>query len=166
MYGGDAMRYSATDVFDLRLHSSEVCVSGVFLGGRGGGGEPRFLLFVLLTCSIISTVFLLLPLVLKYTALVDLTPSRGNLFFHAGRMASLSLSLLLLDQIVSGRQLPKPGGAEKGEIIDPYVNLSLLGVPRDCQKAKSTKVIQDNGFNPIWNETSTFEVFFFYHRAL
>lgn len=61
-------------------------------------------------------------------------------------------------QVVSGRQLPKPGGAEKGEIIDPYVMVSVYGVPADCKKAKSTKVIQDNGFNPIWNETSTFQV--------
>lgn len=61
-------------------------------------------------------------------------------------------------KVVSGRQLPKPGGAQQGEIIDPYVVVSVNGVPSDCKKAKSTKVIQDNGFNPIWNETSTFEV--------
>lgn len=62
------------------------------------------------------------------------------------------------DQVVSGRQLPKPGGAQQGEIIDPYVVVSVNGVPADCKKAKSTKVIQDNGFNPVWNEASTFEV--------
>ncbi|CAN0549174.1 unnamed protein product, partial [Ectocarpus sp. 8 AP-2014] len=61
-------------------------------------------------------------------------------------------------KVVSGRQLPKPGGAQQGEIIDPYVVVSVNGLPSDCKKAKSTKVIQDNGFNPIWNETSTFEV--------
>lgn len=60
--------------------------------------------------------------------------------------------------MVSARQLPKPGGAQKGEIIDPYVIVSMHGVPSDCRKAKSTKVIQDNGFNPVWNETYTFEV--------
>lgn len=59
---------------------------------------------------------------------------------------------------MSGRQLPKPGGAQQGEIIDPYVIVSMHGVPADCKKSKPTKVVQDNGFNPIWNETSTFQV--------
>lgn len=59
---------------------------------------------------------------------------------------------------MSGRQLPKPGGAAKGEIIDPYVMTTVHGVPVDSKKGKSTKVIQDNGFNPVWNETNTFEV--------
>ncbi|CAM9840055.1 unnamed protein product [Ectocarpus sp. 4 AP-2014] len=66
--------------------------------------------------------------------------------------------ITLTVQVVSGRQLPKPGGAQRGEIIDPYVVVSVHGLPSDCKKAKSTKVIQDNGFNPIWNETSTFEI--------
>ncbi|CAN0094489.1 unnamed protein product, partial [Scytosiphon promiscuus] len=67
-------------------------------------------------------------------------------------------AMTLTVQVVSGRQLPKPGGAQQGEIIDPYVFVSVAGVPMDCKKSKSTKVIQDNGFNPIWNETSTFEI--------
>ncbi|CAM9357091.1 unnamed protein product [Ectocarpus sp. 6 AP-2014] len=66
--------------------------------------------------------------------------------------------ITLTVQVVSGRQLPKPGGAQQGEIIDPYVVVSVNGLPSDCKKAKSTKVIQDNGFNPIWNEISTFEI--------
>ncbi|CAM9582267.1 unnamed protein product [Ectocarpus sp. 12 AP-2014] len=66
--------------------------------------------------------------------------------------------ITLTVKVVSGRQLPKPGGAQQGEIIDPYVVVSVHGLPSDCKKAKSTKVIQDNGFNPIWNETSTFEI--------
>lgn len=62
------------------------------------------------------------------------------------------------NQVISARQLPKPGGAQKGEIIDPYVMLQMHGVPADCKKAKSTKHVDDNGFNPVWNETSIFEV--------
>ncbi|CAM9183166.1 unnamed protein product [Pylaiella littoralis] len=61
-------------------------------------------------------------------------------------------------QVVSARQLPKPGGAQQGEIIDPYVVVSVHGTPCDCRKAKSTKVIHDNGFNPIWNEIYTFDI--------
>lgn len=34
----------------------------------------------------------------------------------------------------------------------------MHGVPADCKKTKATKVVQDNGFNPIWNETATFQV--------
>ncbi|CAM9432842.1 unnamed protein product [Sphacelaria rigidula] len=69
-----------------------------------------------------------------------------------------SSPVTLTVQVISARQLPKPGGAQKGEIIDPYVMLQLHGVPKDCKKAKSTKYIDDNGFNPIWNTTSTFDV--------
>lgn len=61
-------------------------------------------------------------------------------------------------QVISARQLPKPMGAQKGEIIDPYVSLSMHGVSADNRKAKSTKYVEDNGFNPVWNESFTFEV--------
>eukprot|EP00903_Cladosiphon_okamuranus_P007222 g7010.t1 len=78
--------------------------------------------------------------------------------FHpdTGPFPAIGMKLTVL--VVSGRQLPKPGGAQQGEIIDPYVVVSVNGVPGDCKKAKSTKVIQDNGFNPVWNEASTFEI--------
>eukprot|EP00752_Nemacystus_decipiens_P001301 g1292.t1 len=78
--------------------------------------------------------------------------------FHPDTGPFPAVGLKLTVQVVSGRQLPKPGGAQQGEIIDPYVVVSVNGVPSDCKKAKSTKVIQDNGFNPVWNEVSTFEI--------
>ena len=55
--------------------------------------------------------------------------------------------------VLSGQQLPKPGGAQKGEIIDPYVILRINGHPDDFAEYK-TKTVTDNGFNPIWNEVS------------
>ncbi|XP_070570895.1 1-phosphatidylinositol 4,5-bisphosphate phosphodiesterase delta-4-like isoform X2 [Ptychodera flava] len=58
-------------------------------------------------------------------------------------------------KIISGQQLPKPPGSK--EIIDPYVKVSVYGVPADCKDAK-TRIIDDNGFNPNWNETKVFDI--------
>lgn len=54
--------------------------------------------------------------------------------------------------VISGQQLPKPAKeGEKGEIIDPYVKLDFHGIQADTASFK-TKVVKDNGFNPVWNE--------------
>jgi inactive phospholipase C-like protein 2 len=58
-------------------------------------------------------------------------------------------------QIISARQLPKPGRSQKGEIIDPYVELEIIG--KDSFKVK-TKVIDDNGFNPTWEQSWEFDL--------
>ncbi|EDO38229.1 predicted protein, partial [Nematostella vectensis] len=59
---------------------------------------------------------------------------------------------LLIIQVISGQQLPKPqGSSSKGEVIDPYVEVKIYGVNSDSADFK-TKVIKDNGFNPVWNE--------------
>lgn len=60
-------------------------------------------------------------------------------------------------RIISAQQLPKPNQTTKGEIIDPYVEVEIIGEPEDCKK-ESTKVINDNGFNPVWNETFEFSI--------
>ena len=62
--------------------------------------------------------------------------------------------------VILGQQLPKPEGAEKGEIIDPYVLLKLRGAAADVKAnpEKKTKVIDDNGFSPYWNETFEFTI--------
>lgn len=56
--------------------------------------------------------------------------------------------------IISGQKL-KPFNYESNvtDIVDPYVEVSIKGVPLDTKrnKPKKTKVIDDNGFNPIWN---------------
>ena len=46
--------------------------------------------------------------------------------------------------MISGQQLPKPGGSKKGEVIDPYVKIQIGGVGEDCQVVK-TKTVDDNG---------------------
>ncbi|GMH67817.1 hypothetical protein TL16_g04777, partial [Triparma laevis f. inornata] len=59
-------------------------------------------------------------------------------------------------EVMSASQLPKPKGATKGEVIDPYVKVEVHGVPNDCKNCQ-TRVIDNNGFNPVFNESFSFE---------
>ncbi|XP_047486033.1 1-phosphatidylinositol 4,5-bisphosphate phosphodiesterase eta-2-like isoform X2 [Penaeus chinensis] len=52
--------------------------------------------------------------------------------------------------ILSGQHLPN--SAKKGDIVDPYVQVKVRGHPLDKQKQR-TKLVKNNGFNPVWNET-------------
>nr|XP_034989549.1 1-phosphatidylinositol 4,5-bisphosphate phosphodiesterase eta-1 isoform X2 [Zootoca vivipara] len=66
----------------------------------------------------------------------------------------------LLLKIISGQQLPKPPDSvlgDRGEIIDPFVEVEIIGLPADCCKDQ-TRVVDDNGFNPVWEETLTFNI--------
>ncbi|XP_069804926.1 1-phosphatidylinositol 4,5-bisphosphate phosphodiesterase eta-2 isoform X2 [Dendropsophus ebraccatus] len=66
----------------------------------------------------------------------------------------------LVLRIISGQQLPKPKDSmlgDRGEIIDPFVEVELIGLPVDCCK-EQTRVVDDNGFNPMWEETLVFTV--------
>jgi Ca2+-binding EF-hand superfamily protein len=58
-------------------------------------------------------------------------------------------------RVISGQNLPKPGEKSKGEVIDPYVVVELVGVPADAAQ-HTTKTVDDNGFNPMWDETFVF----------
>ncbi|XP_021099115.1 1-phosphatidylinositol 4,5-bisphosphate phosphodiesterase eta-2 isoform X7 [Heterocephalus glaber] len=63
-------------------------------------------------------------------------------------------------RIISGQQLPKPRDSmlgDRGEIIDPFVEVEVIGLPVDCGK-EQTRVVDDNGFNPMWEETLVFTV--------
>uniref|UniRef100_A0A672NPW7 Phosphoinositide phospholipase C n=1 Tax=Sinocyclocheilus grahami TaxID=75366 RepID=A0A672NPW7_SINGR len=64
----------------------------------------------------------------------------------------------LVLKIISGQQLPKPKDSmlgDRGEIIDPFVEVEIIGLPVDCNK-QQTRVVDDNGFNPMWEETLVF----------
>ncbi|KAH3760283.1 phosphoinositide-specific phospholipase C [Pelomyxa schiedti] len=61
----------------------------------------------------------------------------------------------LVVRVLSARQLPKYSGSAKGEVIDPFVVLSICGVPQDSAE-KKTKTIMNNGFSPSWEETFEF----------
>nr|XP_020453626.1 1-phosphatidylinositol 4,5-bisphosphate phosphodiesterase eta-2-like [Monopterus albus] len=66
----------------------------------------------------------------------------------------------LVLKIISGQQLPKPRDSvfgHRGEIIDPYVEVEITGLPVDCSK-QQTRVVNDNGFNPMWEETLVFNI--------
>uniref|UniRef100_A0A8C6FNH9 Phosphoinositide phospholipase C n=1 Tax=Moschus moschiferus TaxID=68415 RepID=A0A8C6FNH9_MOSMO len=66
----------------------------------------------------------------------------------------------LILKVISGQQLPKPPDSmfgDRGEIIDPFVEVEIIGLPVDCAKDQ-TRVVDDNGFNPVWEETLTFTV--------
>ncbi|KGL84692.1 1-phosphatidylinositol 4,5-bisphosphate phosphodiesterase eta-2, partial [Tinamus guttatus] len=66
----------------------------------------------------------------------------------------------LVLRIISGQQLPKPRDSmlgDRGEIIDPFVEVEVIGLPVDCVK-EQTRVVDDNGFNPMWEETLVFTV--------
>uniref|UniRef100_A0A8C6L919 Phosphoinositide phospholipase C n=1 Tax=Nothobranchius furzeri TaxID=105023 RepID=A0A8C6L919_NOTFU len=66
----------------------------------------------------------------------------------------------LVLKIISGQQLPKPKDSmlgDRGEIIDPFVEVEIIGLPVDCCK-EQTRVVDDNGFNPMWEETLVFSV--------
>ncbi|KAI9551573.1 hypothetical protein GHT06_021906 [Daphnia sinensis] len=55
--------------------------------------------------------------------------------------------------IITGQNLPK---TEKN-VIDPYVTIQIMGHPADQYKFK-TKHVENNGFNPCWQETAEFRL--------
>ncbi|NXG22463.1 PLCD4 phosphodiesterase, partial [Grallaria varia] len=60
-------------------------------------------------------------------------------------------------QVISGQQLPKVANSKDGAIIDPLVRVEIHGVPAD-QAHQETKYIENNGFNPRWDETLQFQL--------
>lgn len=59
--------------------------------------------------------------------------------------------------VISAQQLPKIN-QKKSSIVDPYVKVGVYGVPADVAE-KETQHIENNGFNPMWNETFQFDVY-------
>jgi hypothetical protein len=57
--------------------------------------------------------------------------------------------------VISGHFLPKPRGYhEAGDIIDPFVEVHIVGAPADTA-LHATGTIDDNGFNPRWLDPTT-----------
>ncbi|NWV34360.1 PLCD4 phosphodiesterase, partial [Grantiella picta] len=65
--------------------------------------------------------------------------------------------ITLTIQVISGQQLPKVANSKEGAIIDPLVRVEIYGVPVD-QAHQETKYIENNGFNPHWDETLQFQL--------
>ncbi|XP_062843280.1 1-phosphatidylinositol 4,5-bisphosphate phosphodiesterase delta-1b isoform X2 [Trichomycterus rosablanca] len=58
--------------------------------------------------------------------------------------------------VISAQQLPKIS-EQKLSIVDPLVRVEIHGVPADTAKGE-TQHIQNNGFNPMWNENFKFDI--------
>jgi phosphatidylinositol phospholipase C delta len=64
-------------------------------------------------------------------------------------------------RIISGQQIPKPHSSSKGEVVDPYVKIRVLGaeIDKDANKQYVTKHVENNGFSPRWDEVVEFCVY-------
>jgi len=62
--------------------------------------------------------------------------------------------------VLCGMQLPKPHNSQTGEVIDPYVQIFVHGArtDNDSNTKFQSAVVDDNGFNPRWNESVSFTV--------
>ena len=60
--------------------------------------------------------------------------------------------------VISCQRLPKPLEKSKGEIIDPFVEISVYNGDMLDAKVFKTKPIQNNGANPVFNEKIKFSV--------
>ncbi|KAM9712342.1 1-phosphatidylinositol 4,5-bisphosphate phosphodiesterase delta-1a isoform 1-T1 [Menidia menidia] len=57
--------------------------------------------------------------------------------------------------VISAQQLPKINKDKQKSIVDPLVRVEIFGVPSD-NASKETHYIENNGFNPMWNERFQF----------
>ena len=50
--------------------------------------------------------------------------------------------------MISGQQIPKPKESTKGEVVDPYIKMKVVGPAIDEHKANEymTKHVENNGF--------------------
>lgn len=72
---------------------------------------------------------------------------------------SPSLPLKLKLKVLCGTCLPKSRGDKKGEIIDPYVQVTLYDINdqgKDSISNQNTHSVANNGLNPIWLQDSPF----------
>uniref|UniRef100_A0A146NK19 Phosphoinositide phospholipase C n=1 Tax=Fundulus heteroclitus TaxID=8078 RepID=A0A146NK19_FUNHE len=59
--------------------------------------------------------------------------------------------------VISAQQLPKLNKNKNKSIVDPLVRVEVHGVPAD-NGSKETHHIENNGFNPSWNESFQFPI--------
>ncbi|CAM4704570.1 unnamed protein product [Caretta caretta] len=59
-------------------------------------------------------------------------------------------------QVITAQQLPKLNN-KKSSIVDPFVRVEIHGVRADCS-SKQTEYKLNNGFNPRWEETLSFQL--------
>ncbi len=66
--------------------------------------------------------------------------------------------LNIIVTVVSGQFLPRSNSKTK-DIPDPYIQITTRGVPCD-DKVHKTRTVNNNGFDPIWNEAFEFRIRF------
>ena len=72
--------------------------------------------------------------------------------------AQLAPRETLIITVVSAQFLSPPN-SKTSDIPDPYVHISIHGLPCDT-KTRQTRTIDNNGLNPTWNETFDFPIRF------
>ncbi|XP_078385995.1 1-phosphatidylinositol 4,5-bisphosphate phosphodiesterase delta-3-like [Cetorhinus maximus] len=70
--------------------------------------------------------------------------------------SGLNKTQLIID-IITAQQLPKVHKGKKNSIVDPLVRVEVYGVPDDNATQKTSHV-ENNGFNPVWNEVLRFTI--------
>merc|ERR1712223_81732 len=68
---------------------------------------------------------------------------------------SSDLTIILGVQVMAARYLSRKSG--RGILFSPYVEVEICGADYDNAKFK-TKSVNDNGFNPDWNESFDFQI--------
>eukprot|EP01147_Barroeca_monosierra_P010231 gene10230-2387_t len=90
----------------------------------------------------------------------DLRNPSTNFNPNAPSTVPVEKSRTLTLRIISGQHLPKPKRNDHdhagGEIIDPYVRVTIHGIRGDNKQSKSS-VVNDNGFNPRWSDQDVME---------
>ncbi|XP_035703073.1 1-phosphatidylinositol 4,5-bisphosphate phosphodiesterase delta-1 isoform X2 [Folsomia candida] len=79
-----------------------------------------------------------------------------NLKFDSKTKLPKDRGLTLKVRLISGQHIPKAPG--NSEVVDPYVEVKILGIEQD-RALRKTEVVNNNGFNPVWNETFNFRVY-------
>ncbi|XP_032713110.1 1-phosphatidylinositol 4,5-bisphosphate phosphodiesterase delta-4 [Lontra canadensis] len=77
--------------------------------------------------------------------------------FHPERPISPFKAQTLLIQVISGQQLPKEDTSKERSIVDPLVRVEIFGVRPDKSR-QETSYVENNGFNPYWGQTLSFQV--------
>nr|XP_035938962.1 1-phosphatidylinositol 4,5-bisphosphate phosphodiesterase delta-4 isoform X4 [Halichoerus grypus] len=77
--------------------------------------------------------------------------------FHPERPISPFKAQTLLIQVISGQQLPKEDMSKERSIVDPLVRVEIFGIRPDTTR-QETSYVENNGFNPYWGQTLSFQV--------
>ena len=77
-------------------------------------------------------------------------------YFDPSNLNTMMNKKILQIKIISAQNLPKSDQLVN-DITDSYVVVQTYGVDSDRNEQK-TKTINDNGFNPIWNEDLRFDI--------